>query len=106
MFPPQTVFQITIVAIVIFLATGGIALINMLVNGPSKNDPYPKLTSLTPTAMFLTILGTTGVFLLVLSPRNVRVGNVKLAEKQFWVGFTLLFMCYVGLELLLRLGLQ
>jgi len=103
----QTLLQFAIIAVAIFLATGGVALVNTLINGhSSSNDPYPKLTALTPIAMFLIILGVTGVFLVILSPQNIRNGNVKLAEKQFWVGFTLMFTCYVCLELLFRLGLM
>lgn len=97
--------KIALFAVVIFLITGGLALVNMLINGPSLSEPYPKVLAVTPIAMFLIILGVTGTYLVILFGRNSRNGNGELAKKQFFVGFSLLFSCYVGLELLLNFGL-
>jgi len=98
-------FRIAVFAVAVFLLTGGISLVNMLFNGMSLSEPYPKVVALTPIAMFLTILGLTGAYLVILFTSNLKNGNGDLAKKQFYAGFTLLFSCYVGLELLLNYGL-
>ena len=106
MISTQLLLNITIIAISLFLVSGGISLLNMLINGPSLSEQYPKVVALTPIAMFLTVLGVTGAYLVILVPSNFKNGDGNLAKKQFFVGFTLIFLCYIGLDILLNFGLQ
>jgi len=105
MISTQLLLQIAILTLAIFLLNGGLAFLNMLINGAPSNEPYPKLLSLTPIAMFLTSLGAMGIFMVILCSKNAN-DNGGLARKQFYAGFSLLFICYVGLELLLYFGLH
>jgi len=106
MITPQTFVYIVIFAVAILLISGAPALINMLINDAPSSEPYPKLVALTPIAIFLIVLGVAGAFLVYLCSSNFHNGNGNLAKKQFFIGFSLLFLCYVGLEFLLNFGLK
>ena len=102
----QLLLTIATIAVALFLMSGGMSLLNMLINGPQLSEPYPKIVALTPIAMFLTVLGVTGAYLVMLVPSNLKNGNGNLAQKQLFIGGTLLVGAYLGLELLLNFGLQ
>ena len=92
------------IALTIFLVSGGTALVKMFLH-ESIADPNPKITSLSPAAMFFTFLGVIGLLLVRLSGENFLGGEEKLAGRQFNIGMMCVFTAYSCLEVLLVVGL-
>lgn len=98
------ILAFTIVAAAVFLVSGGVSITSFLLNGYSYNDPNPRQTSAAPAAIGFVTLGAVGLGMVGLSAKNFRA-NEKLAKKQLWVGFSLVFTTWIALELLWKLTL-
>ncbi len=91
---------ITVLAIIIFLAGGGLAFTHFLLGNQHTTASTPKERALTPIAIFLLIMGTFGVYILILAGQNLQHGCTTLAKKQLVAGFMFIFVCDIGFRLL------
>lgn len=89
----------------VFLLSGGVGFTIFWSHGQIVGEPYPMQYVYAPIVFFLLSLGVMGVYMLHLAPYNF-TDKRKLADRQCFVGLTLLTVCAGGMELLLALSLS
>jgi len=88
---------------ILFLISGWISFILCFFRFPIENEMIDPLeAATTPIAFTLYFVGFLGALFLVESSKNLSCDR-RLAERQMLLGCNLVFVCWVGLELLLRI---
>jgi len=93
-------------AFVIFLLSGGLAFISTVLWHKIPDGLNGKEVAFTPIVGSLLVFSVLGFMILLKVPNNIRNGDVKLAEKQFFVGWIFVLGSTALMELVWRLAMS